>query len=203
MRIFRAVINSFLVATAPSGAAIITSVINNAAQTISQGLEVDGRWAAADGLLFGASFALLDATFDEFPLAPCHQGAQSATGTCDLSDRPLALAADWSGNVYVNVSYPVADSINFIADANVAFSDEYYTDGPLDPVGLQDAWAKLSARVGVAAPDNRWSLAIVGRNLTQEKVLATSQAFGASAFLGYLEPPRTVMLQGRYRFGEP
>lgn len=196
-------VNSFLVTTAPSGAAIITSVINNAAQTISKGLEVDGRWAVSDGLLFGASFALLDAKFDKFPLAPCHTSAQSTTGTCDLSGRPLPLAADWSGNVYVNASYPVADNINFIADANVSFSDEYFTDGPLDPIGLQDSWAKLSARVGVAAPDNRWSLAVVGRNLTQEKVLATSQAFGSSAFLGYLEPPRTVMLQGRYRFGEP
>ena len=195
-------VNSFLVATSPSGAAIVTSVINNAAQTVSQGLEVDGRWAVAEGLLIGASFALLDAKFDSFPLAPCHTSAQSETGTCDLSGRPLPLAADWSGNVYVNASYPVADGIHFIADANVSFSDEYFTDGPLDPVGLQDGWAKLSARVGIAAPDDRWSLAVVGRNLTQEKVLSTTQSLGRY-FGGYLEPPRMLMLQGRFRFGKP
>lgn len=193
-------VNSFLVTTAPSGAAIVTSVINNAAQAVSEGIELEGRWAISDWLLVGGSFAVLDAEFDKFPIAPCHTSAASTTGTCDLSGKPLALAADWSGNAYVNTAFPVSDSINFIADVNISFSDDYFTDGPLDPIGLQDSWTKLSARVGVAAPDDRWSLAFVGRNLTEEEVLSTSQAFG-STFLGYLEPPRTIMLQGRYRLG--
>ena len=193
-------VTSFLIETTPTGAPIATAVINNAAKAVSQGIEVDARWQASDWLLIGGAFAYLDAEFDSFAVAPCHSSAVTATGTCDQSGRPLPLAADYSGNVYLNTAYPLSGNINFIADVNVSFSGEYFTDGPLDPIGLQDDWTKLSARVGIAAADDRWSLAVVGRNLTQEEVLASSQVF-TPTFFGYLYPPRTVMLQGSYRFG--
>ena len=192
-------VNSFT----PSGAVIVQRV-TNAASAVSQGIEVDGRWQAGDWLLLGASFAYTDAEYDSFVNGTCNF-ASGMTSPCDQSDRSLPLAPEWTGNIYANTSFPIADNITGIADLNVSFSDEFYTDASLEPAGLQDSYAKLSARIGVEAADGKWTLALVGRNLTDEKVLSSSQSFLASLFqttyLGYLEPPRTIMIQGNYRFG--
>ncbi|MYH70370.1 MAG: TonB-dependent receptor [Gammaproteobacteria bacterium] len=192
-------VNSFT----PSGAVIVQRV-TNAASAVSQGVEVDGRWQAGDWLLLGGSFAYTDAEYDSFVNGTCNF-ASGMTSPCDQSDRSLPLAPEWTGNIYANTRFPVADNINAIADLNVSFSDEFYTDASLEPAGLQDSYAKLSARIGVEATDGKWSLALVGRNLTDKEVLSSSQSFLASLFqttyLGYLEPPRTIMIQGNYRFG--
>ena len=42
-------------------------------------------------------------------------------------------------------------------------------------------------------------MALIGRNLTDEAVLASSEAFAGTYFLGYLDPPRTLSLQTTYR----
>ena len=42
----------------------------NAGDSISQGLEVDGRWLLAEGFTLGGSVAYLDATYDEFTGGP-------------------------------------------------------------------------------------------------------------------------------------
>ena len=192
-------VNSFT----PSGAVIVQRV-TNAASAVSQGVEVDGRWQVNNWMLLGGSFAYTDAEYDSFVNGTCNF-ASGMTSPCDQSDRSLPLAPEWTGNIYANTSFPVADNISGIADLTVSFSDEFYTDASLEPAGLQDSYAKLSARVGVEASDGKWSLAVVGRNLTDEKVLSSSQSFLASLFqttyLGYLEPPRTIMIQGNYRFG--
>ncbi len=192
-------VNSFT----PVGVVIVQRV-TNAASAVSQGVEMDGRWQASDWLLLGGSFAYTDAEYGSFLNGTCNF-ASGMTSPCDQSDRPLPLAPEWSGNIYANASFPIADNIDGIADLSVSFSDEFYTDASLEPAGLQDSYAKLAARVGVEASDGRWSLAVVGRNLTNEKVLSASQSFFAALFqttyLGYLEPPRTIMIQGNYRFG--
>ena len=187
----------------PVGTAIVQRV-TNAATATSRGIEVDLRFAATEWMELGASWAFQEAEFDSFRNGTCSI-TSGLTSPCDLSGEPLPLAPDWSGNVYADLSFPITDSINFAASLNIAMSDSYFTDGTLEPAGEQDSWTKVDARIGIEAPDRRWSVAMVGRNLTEEEVLSQSQSFFNALFqptyLGYLEPPRTVMLQARYRFG--
>ncbi|MDH3991809.1 MAG: hypothetical protein OEV47_02815, partial [Gammaproteobacteria bacterium] len=85
------------------------------------------------------------------------------------------------------------------ANATVSFSDEYNVEGTLEPTLMQDSWTRLSGRVGIEAADAKWSVTVIGRNLTEEEVWA-----GGQPLLGYdmVYPtmPRTVTLQGVYRF---
>jgi iron complex outermembrane recepter protein len=48
-----------------------TFVVQNAAKATSQGLELDGRWAATDKLTLMGSFGWTDFKFDEFPNQAC------------------------------------------------------------------------------------------------------------------------------------
>ena len=189
----------------PVGMNIVQNV-TNAAVAISQGLELDVRFAASEFLELGASWAFQKAEYDSFINGTCNI-ASGLTSPCDQSGEPLHLAPDYSGMLYGDLAVPIGDAMSFVASVTVSMSDSYYTDGSLEPVGEQDSWTKFDARLGIEAQDGRWGVALVGRNLTNEKVLSQSQAFFATSFaartyLGYLEPPRTLMLQARYRFGD-
>jgi outer membrane receptor protein involved in Fe transport len=195
-------VNTFTPAT--DGTGVIIQRVTNAATASSSGVEMDLRFAASDNLLLGAALAFQDVGYDSFVNGTCSIESGLAS-PCDQSGRPLPLAADSSGNVYANFSVPMGSTLNFVADLSVSFSDGYFTDAALEPAGEQDGWTKVDARIGIETQDGQWSLAVIGRNLGDEKVLGASQTFFnqflSPTVLGYLEPPRTITLQGRYSFG--
>lgn len=48
-----------------------TFVVQNAAKAVTQGLEIDGRWAATEQLTLQAAFAYIDFAFESFPNQAC------------------------------------------------------------------------------------------------------------------------------------
>ena len=183
---------------------VIVQRVTNAAKASSQGVEMDMRFAASDSLLLGLSAAFQDVKYDSFVNGTCSIESGLAS-PCDQSGQPLPLAADYSGNAYANFTMPITGSINAVANVNLSFSDGYFTSAALDPVGEQSSYTKWDARIGVEAADQRWSLALIGRNLGDEEVLGATQTFFdpflQPTALGYLEPPMTISVQARYRFG--
>ena len=180
----------------------VFAAVTNAAKAQSKGLELDGRWAASDWLTLSASIALLDAEFDEFTEAPCSRtaGAGGTITVCDLSDQSLPFATDWSANLAADLDYPLSDSLRLVGGLSLSFRDDYFTDTTLEPELIQDGYVMLAARVGVADAADRWSLTLSGLNLTDEAVISYSNIlFGYD--IAYLGAPRTLTLQGSYRFG--
>ena len=57
-------------------------------------------------------------------------------------------------------------------------------------------------RVSIGDIDNRWSLAFVGRNLTNEKVIGSQNDIVASAgsYSTQIQRGRQLSVQARYRF---
>ena len=102
--------------------------------------------------------------------------------------------------MFADVTVPLGSSMNFVGNVTAAYSDEYYTDGTLDPAAEQDSYTRVSARLGLESSDGKWDVSVIGRNLTEEEVLDVTQPlFGY--YLGYLGAPRTITIQGTYRFG--
>ena len=191
-------VNSFIT----EGASTV-GVISNAGETINQGLEIDGRWAATDWLTIGGSAAFLDAEYDKYDAGACYVGepTNDPTGTiCDKTGDTPPYAPEVSGTLFADVTFALGNSLQLMGNVTAAYSDDYYTDGTLDPVGEQDSYTRISARLGIGAQDGKWDVSVIGRNLTEEEVLDVSQPlFGY--YLGYLGAPRTVTVQATYRFG--
>ena len=187
----------------PTGAVIVQNV-TNAASASSQGLEIDFRYAASEWLQLGGAWSFQSVKYGSFVNGTCSIASGMAS-PCDQSGQPLPNAPDWAGTLYADMTVPIFGNMNLVANLSVSLSDEHFTDGSLEPAGLQSSWTKVDARIGVEASDGRWSLTLVGRNLGNELVLSQSQSFFnntfAPTYLGYLEPPRKIFLQGRYRFG--
>ena len=77
----------------------------------------------------------------------------------------------------------------------------------LDPEQIQDAFAMVNARVTLTDPQNRWELALLVRNLTDEVVAPYSidtplagQNFGAPGTWAFIEEPRTVAVEFALNF---
>ena len=90
------------------------------------------------------------------------------------------------------------------ASLDLQYSDEYQPVDDNDPANIQDAFTKINARVELVG-DDRWSVALLGKNLTDETVSNAPNDIPLSnvGFLGsyfyFTDPPRSVELQLGYR----
>jgi outer membrane receptor protein involved in Fe transport len=185
--------------------------VGNAAKAITQGVELDGRWAITDDWSMNGSLGYLDFEFDDFKNGQCNQGQAptSPNGLCDYTGQTNQYVADWSGNLGVTYEHPLTESLVFRSTLDTQFTTAYNPSQNLDPRVEQDAYAIWNLRLGLGSADGKWEVALLGRNLTDEAVVSyandTPLAFsqtGAPTWYGFVERSRSVALQASFRFGE-
>jgi outer membrane receptor protein involved in Fe transport len=182
----------------------VSFVVGNAAESTSQGLEMDGRWRVTEHLSLSASLAYLDSEFDDFKNASCQAEDAAVDPGCtqDLSGETTQYAPEWSGSLGIRYARPITDSLEFIGQADANYTDEYYHAQDLDPEEVTDSYTEYNARLAVAQMDGRWEVALIGKNLTDE----TTNIYGndipsfTGAHFSFVAPPRTVAIQGILRF---
>jgi iron complex outermembrane recepter protein len=196
--------------------------VSNAGSSISQGIEIDGRWRLTERLTVGGAVAYLDAYYDEFNGATCtipqstdplnNPGCLAAdgsnitageTGGQDLSGETLTFAPDWSANLNVAYVYPLGAAMELRTHVDVNYTDEFYSALDLDPNTKHDSYTKVNARIALASSDDKWSLALVGKNLTDKKTTVWNNDVpltDSDSYFGVPERPRSIAIQGRYRF---
>jgi outer membrane receptor protein involved in Fe transport len=197
--------------------------VGNAGEAISQGVEVDGRWLLTDRLTVGASVAYLDAYYDDFTGAACtipqvsdpanNPGCTRPDGTPidpgetgggqDLTDEDLVYSPDWSANVNAEYVAPIGDNLEMRLNVDVNYTDEFYSALDLDPATEHDSATKINARIALASVADTWSIALIGKNLTDETTYVWQNDVPAQASNTYFavpERPRSIAIQGRYRF---
>jgi iron complex outermembrane receptor protein len=183
-------------------------VVGNAAEATVQGIEADFSWLILENLQLDASFALLDAEYDEFLNAPCTALAQATSAECatsgaDLSGEDLLRAPAWSANLGINYAVPLpALKARLTFAADVLLSDSYFVNIDLDPAEEQDSYALLNARIILESQNQGWQLALIGRNLTDEEVLTggADVPLQPGAHFGVLIPPRQLEFALSYHF---
>ncbi len=194
---------------------VVNFLVNNAATARTQGLEADLRWLLSDRVIVSGALALLDAQWSSFPNAQCTAvglatapSAQcrvdAATGLLvqDLSGAQLLMSPDYSGNLSVEHFLPLSGGLEVQSQLLVYFEDDKYLAADNDPATLQERFAKLNLRVALVSPDG-WELALVARNLTDELTSSHSEDLplrSVNSFFRLTDRPRTVALQGQYRF---
>jgi iron complex outermembrane receptor protein len=192
----------------------VSFVVRNAGNLRQQGFELDLRLAPTNRFSLSGSLAYLDSEFTDFANA---SGLPGLGGTQDLTGKPNSFSPAWSGNVGVDWNGDVGSSgWTWAANANVSFvSDQYVgTVNDANPQSIADGYALLGARLTLSGPDDRWSLAVFGSNLTNThyRPLAVYQPLGAAlglnngAFPGstanriLANEPRTYGISAAFRF---
>lgn len=188
--------------------------VRNAANARIQGFELSGEWAATREFRLNGAVGYNRARYTNFPRGVCYSGQPSSptptSGQChsllnvqDLKGKPLTRAPDWSFNLGADYTVEVGSNLKMGASADVSYTGSYFTQEDQNPMGFQDSFARINASLRVGAADDRWELALIGRNLTNEFYLETTsnKAFGGPTDLQAQTPrPREVRVQGTFRF---
>ena len=83
------------------------------------------------------------------------------------------------------------------------YSDEFNSALDLDENTWHDSFTTVNARIALASIEGTWSVAIIGKNLTDEETYIWKNdgaATNSNTYFAVPERPRSVALQARYRF---
>lgn len=189
-------------------------VVGNAAESEVRGVEMDFVVAATEEMTINGAWAYLDSTYKSYGNAACTV-YQQTDGSCaanggfqDLSGARLQFAPQWAGNVGVDYVTPLSQGVNFRGRLDALYSDDVSIAPDGDPNVIQQSYWKYNALLAIESQDEAWSVALVGKNLTNETTFnwgndATLSGLGFGfefAYFHIIEAPRTLELQLRLNF---
>ncbi|MBS3961951.1 MAG: TonB-dependent receptor [Sandarakinorhabdus sp.] len=185
--------------------------VRNASDAKTQGVEADMRWAVDEHFTLSGAVAYLDFAFTNFPQGQCYFGQVSdvAGGFCSYTGKRNQLTPKWSGNLNGDFSHEIGGGMKLGVNLNADFSSSYISSANLDPRTKQDGYVKMGARLSLGHIDNNWTIALVGRNLTDERIKQTSgNAPLATTFTGnrgvaynaIYDRPRNIALSFDFQF---
>jgi len=195
-------------------AAIVNfSIIN--ADARAKGFDLDMNFAATDRLMLRAQVGYNEAKYRSFTNAPCY-GLQTVEEGChvnetglggpgfvqDLTGRTRLLAPKWSGSVGASYDAPISNDISFGLSGELIFTDSYGTQAALNPVAFQGSTVKINVAVRVYSDDDRWEVALIGRNLTNELMIANSadKPGNAGDVFGQILRGRQIGIEAIFRY---
>ena len=151
------------------------NIVGNAASQRSQGVEFEATWLPAPGWTVNANGAYLDSKFIEYKGAGCNYVQRAATPAgvrclSDLSGTRNPYQPEWSGTLSVAYEAEVG-SYTLTPKLDLSYKSEYQTSSALDPAGLVPAFTLVDARVEWTQPGAPWSVALFGKNLTDERYM--------------------------------
>ncbi len=151
-----------------TGEVLPTFLTQNAASAEAEGVELEGTWLPIDGLQLNLGVGILDTGYteilpsvandiqldDNFGMAPEEQISFGAQYTHQIaSGASLLYRVDWNYTSGFNRTYVPGDQRG-------SFTGEEWE---------QDPYSLLQARLMYTAPSDRWSVALFGTNLTDER----------------------------------
>ena len=175
-------------------------------------VEGDFALALSDTFTLTGALSILDAKYNSFPDAACNvfqvvDGSCAANGGVqDLSGKPLQFAPDFAANLSAEYVTPIGDNLELSLSAEANFTDDYVVTDDHDPNLMQSSFSKINTRVQLGDAEGRWMIALVGRNLTDEKTFtwAGDVPLGSLGFnltyFQHIDPPRAFEVQARYSF---
>ena len=159
----------------------------NAGKLRTQGIEADFnfRVPGLDGFSLRGAGAYNDAKYKDY-VGQCYPGQTLALGcnlqqiasvgnAQDYDNRTPPKAPHWAGRAGFTWDLPLATSgLSLRTSSDVSYTSKYnYTDA-LRPDGIQRGYAKLDAAIALNGPDERWTLSVIGRNLTNKLVVTAA-----------------------------
>lgn len=186
--------------------------IANAADARVQGVEVSGDWRVTPGLTLNAAGSYNHARFLDFSRAPCYTGQPTSptvqdgfctNGRQDLSGTPLVRAPDWTFTGGATFETAIGGDWSMSINGDVNYSGSYFFQEDRAPGTEQKAFARVNAGLRFFTTDDRYEIALIGRNLTNKYYIESSQSksFGSPTDFQAATPrTREIRLQLGYRF---
>jgi iron complex outermembrane recepter protein len=177
-----------------------------------QGIEFDTMARPIPPLTLTLSGTYLDSEYLEFKGAP---GLPGFGGAQDLTGERLPYSPKWQGAASGQYVGNLMGDLTWMVRADMSFttSNLLASAGDNNPDSRQGGYTTFGGRVAIRGPQERWSVALVGQNLTNKDFCTgiftqpSNAAFGlnntvtgATALRCTLNEPRQVSLELNARF---
>lgn len=197
-------------------------VTYNAGEARSRGVETEVEFApnSAPGLILRGSINYNRSRYEKFD-APCFSGQSPAEGCTmliggvpyqELSGAPTAMAPEWTATFGASYDTDISNTLKLGTNFDWRYSGSYIGSGFGDLRTTQPAYMVFDAGIRIATQDDRWELALIGKNLSNQYYFLgggtaplTGSGTGTPAavpgdILGYGSAPRTVQARVTVRF---
>jgi len=184
-------------------------------------VEADAAWATPiQGLTLTGSYNYNNARYIDF-IGPCYTGERTTEGCVlvgpgnapfqSLSGKPLLNAPLHTASFGATFKSNLNNTLYLSVYGGARYSSEYSVSAFGQPEARQLAYTNIDASVQIGTTDDRWQIALIGKNLTNRFVVAgsldspetgsgTGTPTGVHAdTVGYASPPRTVQLRFTFR----
>lgn len=180
-------------------------LVGNAASSISQGVDVDLDWKLSRALTLFARMEYLDFRYDEFRDANCSTTERLNTGQtiCDWSGDRAPFVPEFEGVLGVEHRYRTASNWNLDQWLGWSYKGSHSTASDNEAQTRQAAYGLLDYRIELSPEDGDWSVALLGKNLTDEVYNVFTSVIPLApggAFASVRGKGREVSLEMRYRF---
>ena len=181
----------------------------NAASAKQKGIEAQFNFKATDGLQLRLAAGYNSLKFGKFDSAPCYAFETEAQGCVggvqDFSGRQLYRAPKFSSTMGASYDFDINADMRLGLDLDAKYSSSYYAQENFNPSSHQKSFWLLNAGVKVYSSDDRWELAFIGRNLTNENYLtyvADAPAGGPGEIVAASVRGRELAAQFTFKFGQ-
>ena len=162
-------------------------LLRNAPKSHIYGVELEIQANPVEGLFVDLAGSYIKTEVDEF-VSTNFTGDEE-----DFAGKPFNFSPEVQATFVTDYSFPLTDRLNLGFGADVTYTGK--TNGTLEqnPNYDMDAYTLFGARAHLDASSGVWSLALWGRNLTNE--LATTGSFNlGDTVVRYVGMPRTYGL---------
>ncbi len=207
-------------------------ITTNAGSATTKGIELEAEFAprAISGLSLHGTLNYNKARYGSY-IAPCY-GGQSIAAGCnttfpppapgvvptapfsgqDLSGKPTAMAPRLTASFGGDYETLIGGGLVLGGSVDGRYSSSYFGSSFAVPLSRQGRYVNLDAALRLKTEDDRWEVAVIGRNLTNKFHISgvldlpnsgsgTGTAGGVSADqIGLADLPRTVRLQVTFRY---
>ncbi|MDP2358521.1 MAG: TonB-dependent receptor, partial [Beijerinckiaceae bacterium] len=175
----------------------------NAASARNYGVELEATFRPGDNTTIRVYGTYLNAKYKDFcngyyaagnASRPQYPTCATDPGLVDLSGNRLSNAPKYTVAAFVDQRINLGNSGFLDLSADINLQDEVFFTEFNNNDARQEAFALVNASITYRSPDERWSLALWGKNLTDKYALAnTIIAAPLYSFVsvGSLRPPRT------------
>lgn len=209
----------------------------NAGSARTKGVELEFEYApgALDGFSLRGSLNYNKARYGDAPGAPCYAGQTRAQG-CNLvfvaatgasvpfnaavhtvanrqnlKGLPTANAPEWAGSLGASYEADLGSALLGLS-LDARYSDDYLATAFGNPYTRQKSYTTLDGSITLKAPDERWQISLIGKNLTNRWYATggtdapntgsgTGTTVGVLADqIGFAQSPRTIQAQVTFRY---
>lgn len=180
-------------------------VVGNAASSISRGIDAEFTWKLGEGWRLFGLFEYLDFEYDDFVDANCSTTERLNLGQalCDWSGRRTPFVPEFEGSLALEHTRSLSSGWTVQQLLRWSYKGEHSTASDNEPQTRQAGYHLLDYRLDLGPAHGNWGLALIGRNLTDEKPNIFTSVIPLApggAFANVRSKGRELALEWHYRF---